>query len=152
MLTVTRRILVSAPRDSVQLYLSDLQEIAKYEPKVDAIEVSGAEQGSSASVTGRFLGLPWRGTFRFEMTKDGGYRGVMVSGPLRRMECRMILRPVIGGTLVEHEEAYELPLLMRPLKSLMRRWLDATLDNELGFIKEGAEALNRRLHLQGLEA
>lgn len=152
MLTVTRRILVSAPRDSVQRYLSDLQEIAKYEPKVDVIEVSGAEQGSSASATGRFLGLPWRGTFRFEMTQDGGYRGVMVSGPLRRMECRMILRPVIGGTLVEHEEAYEFPLLMRPLKPLVRRWLDATLDNELGLIKEGAEALNRRLHLQALEA
>ena len=39
------------------------------------------------------------------MTRDGGYRGVMLDGPLRRMECRVLLRPVIGGTFVEHEEA-----------------------------------------------
>lgn len=152
MLSVSRRILVSAPRDSVQKYLSDLREIAKYEPKVDAIEVSGADEVSEASATGHFLGLPWRGTFRFERTKDGGYRGVMVNGPLRRMECRVILHPVIGGTLVEHDEAYELPFFLKPLKPLVRRWLDHTLENELDFIKEGAEGLNRRLQLQGLDA
>lgn len=152
-LTVSRRVLVSAPRHSVQRYLSDLHEIAKYEPKVDAIEVAPSDNADrQASVAGRFLGLPWRGTFRFEMTRDGGYRGVMVQGPLRRMECRLLLRPVIGGTLVEHEEAYDIPFLLRPLKPFVRRWLDSTLESELGVIKEGAEALNRRLQLQGLEA
>jgi hypothetical protein len=150
MLSVTRRILISAPRDSVRRYLSDLREIAKYEPKVDAIELSS--EGDEASATGRFLGLPWRGTFRFEMTGDGGYRGVMLTGPLRRMECRIALRPVVGGTLIEHDELYELPILVRPLNSLIRRWLNATLESELDFIKEGAEALNRRLQLQGLDA
>jgi hypothetical protein len=150
MLSVSRRILISAPRDSVRKYLSDLREIAEYEPKVDAIELS--PEGKDAAVTGRFLGLPWRGTFRFEMTGDGGYRGVMVSGPLRRMECRIALRPVIGGTMIEHDEAYELPLLVRPLNSLIRRWLNSTLENELDSIKEGAEALNRRLQLKGLDA
>lgn len=149
MLSVSRKILVSAPRDSVQKYLSDLREIAKYEPKVDAIEF--ASEGE-AQASGRFLGLPWRGTFRFEMTRDGGYRGVMVNGPLRKMECRVLLRPVAGGTLVEHDEAYDLPFLMRPLKPLIRRWLDHTLESELDVIKEGAEALNRRLQLQRLDA
>ncbi|OGR95979.1 MAG: hypothetical protein A2V88_17180 [Elusimicrobia bacterium RBG_16_66_12] len=152
MLTVSRRILVSAPQGSVQRYLSDLQEIAKYEPKVDAIDVASTDAGQQASVSGRFLGLAWSGTFRFEMTRDGGYRGVMVDGPLRRMESRLLLRPVIGGTLVEHQQAYEIPLLLRPLKPFVSRWLDSTLENGLGFIKEGAEALNRRLQLQGLEA
>jgi hypothetical protein len=150
MLSVSRRILISAPRDSVRKYLSDLREIAEYEPKVDAIELSA--EGGDAAVKGRFLGLPWRGTFRFEMTNDGGYRGVMVSGPLRRMECRIALRPVIGGTMIEHDEAYELPLLVRPLNSIIRRWLNSTLENELDSIKEGAEALNRRLQLKGLDA
>ena len=150
MLSVSRRILVSAPRDSVRKYLSDLREIARYEPKVDAIEV--ASEGGAASARGRFLGLPWHGTFRFEMTNDGGYRGVMVTGPLRRMECRISLRPVIGGTVIEHDETYELPLLMRPLNSLIRRWLNSMLENELDSIKEGAESLNRRLHLQSLDA
>ena len=155
MLSVSRRILISAPRDSVRKYLSDLREIAKYEPKVNSIEVAPPAEGLAgreASAEGRFLGLPWHGTFRFEMTQDGGYRGVMVHGPLRRMECRIALRPVIGGTLIEHDETYELPLLVRPLNSLIKRWLNHTLENELDFIKEGAEALNRRLQLQGLDA
>jgi hypothetical protein len=152
MLSVSRRILVSAPRDSVQKYLSDLREIAKYEQKVDAIELTTGAEGVEASASGRFLGLPWRGTFRFEMTRDGGYRGVMVQGPLSRMESRIVLRPVIGGTLIEHDEIYDLPFFMRPLKSLVKRWLDHTLESELDFIKEGAEALNRRLQLQHLDA
>ena len=154
MLNVTRRILVSAPRDSVRRYLSDLREIANYEPKVSSIQIAEPAEGVSgqeASAEGRFLGLPWRGTFRFEMTSDGGYHGVMVHGPLRRMEMRMVLRPVIGGTVIEHDETYELPLLLRPLNAMIRRWLDKTLENELDFIKEGAEGLNRRLQLQRLD-
>jgi hypothetical protein len=152
MLTVSRRILISAPSGSVRRYLSDLREIAHYEPKVDAIQVETAGEGPQAAASGRFLGLPWRGTFRFEMTNDGGYRGVMVKGPLRKMECRITLRPVIGGTVVEHDEVYDLPFLMRPLQSVIRRWLDHTLESQLDVIKEGAEALNRRLQLQGLDS
>ena len=155
MLSVSRRILISAPRDSVRKYLSDLREIAKYEPKVNSISVAPQADGAAnreASVEGRFFGLPWHGTFRFEMTQDGGYRGVMIHGPLRRMECRIALRPVIGGTMIEHDEAYDLPLLMLPLNSMIRRWLNHTLESELDSIKEGAEALNRRLQLQGLDA
>lgn len=152
MLTVTRRILVSAPQDSVQRYLSDLREIAQYEPKVDAIDIASTGAGQEASVAGRFLGLPWKGTFRFEMTRDGGYRGVMVDGPLRRMESRLLLRPVIGGTIVQHEQAYSIPFILSPLKPLVRRWVDSTVESGLGHIKEGAEALNRRLQLQRLEA
>jgi hypothetical protein len=155
MLSVTRRILVSAPRDSVQKYLSDLRAIAKYEPKVSSIELSPAAEGVSgqeAAAQGRFFGLPWRGTFRFDMTTDGGYRGVMVRGPLRRMETRMVLRPVIGGTVIEHDEVYELPLYLRPLTAMIRRWLDKSLETELDFIKEGSEGLNRQLQLQRLDA
>jgi len=152
MLTVTRRVLISAPRDSVSRYLSDLREIARYEPKVDAIEIEAAPDGPQASAEGRFLGWPWRGKFLFEMTQDGGYRGVMVQGPLRRMECQVSLRPIVGGTIVEHREAYELPLFARPLQPLIRRWLRSTLESELDSIKEAAEALNRRLHLEKLDA
>ncbi|MFI5363714.1 MAG: SRPBCC family protein [Elusimicrobiota bacterium] len=154
MLSVSRRILVSAPRDSVQKYVSDLREIVKYEPKVDAIEVAAPAQGAAgpeATASGRFFGLPWHGTFRFRMTPDGGYHAVMISGPVRRMECRMILRPVIGGTVIEHDETYDLPLLLRPLTSMIRKWLQHTLESELDLIKEGAEGLNRRLQLQRLD-
>ena len=151
MLSVTQKILVSAPRDSVQKYLSDLSRLSSYERKVDAVKVEPRGEAPTVAASGRFFGLPWRGTFRFEMTKDGGYRGVMVNGPLRKMECRVLLRSVRGGTEVEHGEAYELPLLMKPLKPWIRRWLQQTLVSELDMIKEGAEALNRRLQLESIE-
>jgi hypothetical protein len=151
MLNVSRQILISAPRDSVMEYLRDLSQIAHYEEKVDAVELKPHEEGALVDASGRFLGLPWKGTFEVRYTKDGGYRGVMVSGPLRRMECVMTLRPVTGGTMLEHAEQYELPLLMRPISGFIRNWVNATLENELGFIKEGAEALNRRIQLDKLE-
>ena len=149
MLSVSRRILISAPHESVRSYLSDLGEIARYEPKVDSIALSAA--GESAEASGRFFGLPWRGTFRFEFAPDGGYRGVMLSGPLKRMECRMMIRPVNGGTVLEHDEEYELPFFLSPLRPLVRRWLVKTLETELDVIKERAEALNRRVQLQVLD-
>ncbi|MBI4060419.1 MAG: SRPBCC family protein [Elusimicrobia bacterium] len=149
MLNVNRRILISAPYESVRAYLRDLGEIARYEPKVDSIAVSPA--GESAEASGRFFGMPWRGTFRFEFAPDGGYRGVMLSGPLKRMECRVLLRPVNGGTILDHAEEYELPFFLKPFRPLVRRWLDQTLEAELDVIKERAEALNRRLQLQVLE-
>lgn len=151
MLSVYRRIMISAPRDSVQEYLRDLRQLADYEEKVESVELKPREDGATVDAQGRFLGLPWRGTFEFEYTRDGGYRGVMVSGPLRKMECRMTLRPVVGGTVLEHDERYELPLFLTPLSGFVRRWLDQTLESELGHIKEGAEALNRRLQLRKLE-
>lgn len=148
MLNVNRRVLISAPHESVKNYLADLSEIAKYEPKVDSFALSPA---GTAEAGGRFLGIPWRGSFRFEFTPDGGYRGVMVSGPLRKMECRVVLRPVNGGTVLEHEEDYDLPLLLRPLRPLVKRWLDSTLETELDVIKERAEALNRKVQLDVLD-
>ena len=150
MLNVNRRILISAPHESVRAYLSDLGEIARYEPKVDSIALSPA--GECAEASGRFFGMPWRGTFRFEFAPDGGYHGVMLTGPLRRMECRVMIRPVNGGTLLEHDEEYELPFFLRPLRSLVRRWLDHTLETELDVIKERAEALNRRVQHEVLES
>ncbi|UPT74745.1 MAG: SRPBCC family protein [Elusimicrobiota bacterium] len=150
MLSVNRRILISAPHESVRNYLADLGEIAQYEPKVDSFTLSPAGDGA-AEAGGRFLGIPWRGTFRFEFRPDGGYRGVMVSGPLRRMECRVMIRPVNGGTVLEHEEDYDLPLLLKPLRPLVKRWLDHTLETELDLIKERAEALNRKVQLDVLD-
>ena len=64
----------------------------------------------------------------------------------------MLIRPVTAGPLLEHDEEYDLPLFLRPLRPLVRRWLDKTLETELDVIKERAEALNRRIQLQVLDA
>lgn len=150
MLNANRRLLISAPYESVRSYLRDLGELPRYEPKVGVVMVSA--DGKSAEASGRFFGMPWHGTFRVDFMQDGGYRAVMQSGPLSLMEFRILIRPVNGGTMLEHDEKYELPIFLRPLSLLIRRWLDQTVETGLDVLKERAEALNRRLQLQVLES
>jgi hypothetical protein len=152
MITITRRRLVSAPRDSIQAYLSDLKSLATYDPKIGSVQVTEAADGLWVEATGRFMGLPWSGTLRFQLTKDGGYRGVLVQGPMKKAECWVSVRPVVGGTVVECGETYELPLILRPLSPLVRMWAKESMETRLDLVKEGAEALNRRLQLERLDA
>lgn len=151
MLAVSRQILVSAPKDSVELYLRDLKNLAVYEQKVDRVEVTQEETGGLVEVQGKFLGIPWRGSFRMDYTRDGGYRSEMVRGPIRRVVGGFHLRPVTGGTIVTHDEQYLFPALLRPLTFLLRGWLAHSLELELGVIKEGAERLHRKLQLERIE-
>lgn len=148
---LSRQILISAPKDSVQLYLRDLNNMAEYEHKVEKVEVAQEEQGGFVEVQGKFLGLPWRGAFKMEFTRDGGFRSEMVRGPLPKMAGAFHLRSVTGGTIVTRDEQYQFPALLRPLAFLFRGWITRSMDLELGVIKEGAERLNRRLQLKRIE-
>ena len=153
MISKSRRILISAPQDSVKLYLRELMNMATYEPRIESVQVLES-QGEEARVaaSGRFLVVPWSGEFDISFTRDGGYHCSMVSGPLRRMECVYHLRPVSGGTVLTHEEHYLFPVLLRPLAWAISSWLIRSIDLELGAIKEGAELLNRRIQLQRLQS
>ena len=148
MLTVTRQILVSAPKESVKLYLGDLARMAEYEKKIEKVELNG----SAVDVQGRFLGLKWRGSMTPEITADGGYRGEMFAGPLSRMTLGYHLRAVPGGTIITHEEQYQFSLPLRPFAFAFRNWVTQSMDKELGVIKEGAEALNRQIQLKKIES
>lgn len=153
MLNISRSILVSAPKESVALYLRDLQNVACYEKKVQRAEVSypDAESGF-VEVDGKFLGVPWKGAFKMEFTRDGGFRSEMVRGPLRKMTGGFHLRQVAGGTLVTHDEQYHFGLAGRALSPLFKGWLARSMELELGVIKEGAERLHRQLQLRQIES
>jgi vacuolar-type H+-ATPase subunit D/Vma8 len=110
MLTVNRRILISAPRESVESFLSAVPD-----------------QGLPRT-TGRVMGVT-----------------------LPRLERRTVLRPVNGGTVLEHGDGYRIPFFLAPLKPLLQNALDAELETELHALKEGAEALNRRIQLERIE-
>ena len=144
MLSLTRSILVSAPRERVSEYLRDLSRLSDYEQKVDHCSVTYPDaQTGMAEISGRYFGLPWRGVFKMEYTQDGGYRSEMVRGPFKRVTGGFHLRSVSGGTLLTHDEHYLLSLPFRFLTPVLRRWLKRTMDLELGVIKEGAEQLPR---------
>src|SRR5690349_528838 len=117
MLTLSRRILVSAPKESVRLYLRDLGKMAEYEQKVERVDqVSYPDSASGfVEVSGKFLGVPWHGAFKTEFTEDGGYRAEMVRGPLPHLVRDIQLRSVLGGTMVTHQEHYNFPRFLWPL-------------------------------------
>lgn len=153
MIQISKQVLISAPKDSVQMYLRDLQNMAEYEQKVEKVDVTYPNTESGlVEVQGHFLGLPWRGAFKMDFTQDGGFRSEMVRGPLKRMIGGYHLRSVAGGTVLTHDEQYHFPLLLRPITRFFRSWIARTIDLELGVIKEGAERLNRQLQLQKIEA
>lgn len=107
MLSVTRSILVSAPRERVSEYLRDINRLADYEQKVDRCSVSYPDKETAmAEVSGRYFGLPWKGSFRMVYTRDGGYQSEMVRGPFKRVTGGFTLRSVTGGTWLTHEEHY----------------------------------------------
>lgn len=153
MIHVSRRLLISAPRDSVRRYLRDLQNMAQYEPRVEGVQATYPDESSGrVELSGRFLGLPWRGSFQIQFRDDGGYVSEMVKGPLKRMTASFTLRPVSGGTLLTHEEQHHFPLPLGLFKPLLKKWIGSSIERELGVIKEGAERLHRQLQLKQIEA
>ena len=153
MLSVTRKILVSAPKEHVSEYLRDLSRLADYGQKVDSRTVAYTDPHSAvAEISGRCLGLPWRGSFRMKYTNDGGYRSDMIKGPpLKSAACGFHLRPVTGGTVLTHDEQYHLPSVLRPFRGFLERWLVRTMEVELAVIKEESERLHRRRMVEEID-
>ncbi|MBI4423157.1 MAG: SRPBCC family protein [Elusimicrobia bacterium] len=153
MLTINRSILISAPREHVSEYLRDISRLSDYEQKVDHCTVTYPDKGTAlAEVSGRYFGLPWRGSFKMSYTRDGGYHSEMLRGrPFKRATGGFQLRTVSGGTWITHEEQYHLPLTFRFLRPVVRRWLARTIEKELGVIKEGAERLHRQRLIEDIE-
>jgi hypothetical protein len=151
MLRISRRILISAPRDLVRRYLHDLENIPRYESKARALSATETGQaGARWAASGRFLGLPWRGEFQVEFTPDGGFRASMTRGPLQSMVSSFHLRSVSGGTMLTHEEHYGFRLPLRPLMRIFRPTLSHVMDRKLHVIKEGAEMVHRRCQLDAI--
>ena len=152
MLTVTRHILVSAPKEHVSEYLRDASRLADYEQKVDQCKVTYPDgETALAEVSGRYFGVPWSGSFKMVYTGDGGYQSEMLKGPFRKGLGGFELTKVAGGTRVMHLESYHLPLALKVLRPILRRWLVRSMDLELGIIKEGAEGLHRRRLLEDID-
>lgn len=143
--------MISAPRESVRLYLQDPRNLTQYESKISSLQVSGGEAGRfQAQGSGTFLGLPWTGAIDIELTADGGYRAEMAGGTTR-MTTVYQLRSVTGGTILRHEEHYHFGMLLRPVAALFRGAIGQSMELELRVIKEEAERVNRRIQLAKIE-
>jgi len=145
MLSVTRKIHIPVPQSKVAAYLRNVGNLAKYESKVETCIDSYPDSNTAiAEVRGRYLGLPWKGTFRIEFTSDGGFRSRMTHGPLKTMRGGFQLKVQNGGTLLTHYEQYFFPTFVRPFYLLIRRWLARNMDAELKIICSGSKDLCRK--------
>lgn len=143
--------MISAPRESVRLYIQDIRNISQYENKVSSVEVSGENGHFTASASGRFMGLPWKGSFAIRLNGDGGYVAELTAGSLRSMKTSYSLRSVQGGTILRHDESYHFGFLLHPVLSFFKGAFAHSMDLELHVIKEEAERVNRRLQLAKIE-
>ncbi len=152
MLTITSRITISAPKETVSRYLRELKNIPDYEPRIETAEVvSSSGEQSEVSAAGRFLGLAWKGNMKVTFTRDGGYQAESPLGSIARLEAAYRIHSVSGGTVLTHEEKFHFPFLIRPFMFVLQGAFLRAAEDELGFIKEGAELLARRLQLRDIE-
>ncbi|MCW5968655.1 MAG: hypothetical protein KIT57_09085 [Blastocatellales bacterium] len=130
---ITDDILVDAlPKHAVAV-IKDLKWLAHYEPKVDSVRIEPKTQMcGSYTACGRFAGLPWRGSFSYEM-RPHGFHSKMISGPWgvqvsggfvvrsnEQCRCRVI-----------HYERYQLSWWLWPLVFLLRLYLKRAMKDEL---------------------
>ncbi|MBI5209334.1 MAG: hypothetical protein HY927_05100 [Elusimicrobia bacterium] len=153
MIRVASHVLISAPKDRVSRYLRDLRHLPAYDKKFAEVSIGRHDvESADLSAFGAFLGFKWKGSFRVEFPKDGGFHCEVPFGRLGRMAASYCLRPVVGGTVLTHEEVFHTALFLRPLLLLGRSWLAQALEAELWVIKEGAERLDRQIKLKEIES
>jgi len=131
--TEVGQLRVAAPAEAALAVLWDIRSIASYEPKVRSATVSpsGARNGTFFA-RGSFTGLPWSGTFTYQLTRSGFYS---------RMKPGALGLQVQGGffvasasacqCVITHYERYECPCWLSPLTVPARSYLRRAIKEEL---------------------
>ncbi|MBI4676616.1 MAG: SRPBCC family protein [Elusimicrobia bacterium] len=152
MVRISSQMLISAPKDRVSRYLRDLRHLPEYDKKVAEVAVCRQDAETvEVAASGAFLGRKWKDTSVVRFTKDGGYECQFVLGRLTRMSVAYQLKPVVGGTVLFHEEGFDVAVVLKPVLLAARAWLHQALEWELRVIKEGAERLDRQIKLKEIE-
>ncbi|MFA6316933.1 MAG: SRPBCC family protein [Elusimicrobiota bacterium] len=153
MIRISSQLLVSAPKDRVSAYLRDLRHIPEYDKKVSEVVVLRQDRESAeVAAVGTFLGRKWKDTVTILFSKDGGYECSVNVGRLTTMKSVYHLSPVTGGTLLGHEEVYDVSVLLKPVLLAARGWFRQALEAEMRVIKEGAQAVDRQLKLKEIDS
>ncbi len=153
MVSISRRIMLSARKPTVRLYLRELKNMALYEPRIDSIDPGHERDGEvPVSASGRVWGKSWSGEFPVVFDRDGGLFCELPIWPLSRIANSYRLREVTGGTVLTHEEGYGIPMILAPIIFLLKGWLARGMEKKLWCIKEGAERLERQIQLRAIES
>lgn len=131
--TEVGKITVEVSAEKALAVLWDIKSIARYEPKVDsALVIPGTQTEGTYLARGRFAGIPWSGTFTYELNHHGFYSemkrgafGVKVQGGF------VVIAESLDKCLITHYERYEFPSWLSPLSLFVRLYLRRAMEKEL---------------------
>lgn len=145
--------MLSARKETVGLYLRELKNMPAYESKVDTVDSGELGDGEVRVTAGGNLGFKtWNAEFAVVFNRDGGYHCDIPIAPLCTLGLSYDIREVTGGTVVEHEERYRVPILLMPVLFILKSFIARAMEKKLWAIKEGAEKLERLLYLRNIES
>ena len=162
--TAVGKIAVEASAENALAVLWDIKSIACYEPKVDsALVTPGTQKQGTYFARGHFAGLPWSGTFTYELNHHGFYSemkrgafGVKVQGGF------VVTSESLDKCLITHYERYEFPYWLAPLSLIVRLYLHRAMKKELSnlaqliqqtvrpCLTEGVKLYKRLTHIERL--
>ncbi|MBI3543944.1 MAG: SRPBCC family protein [Deltaproteobacteria bacterium] len=130
---VTHQISVPVTEAKALDFLWNLNNLAKYEPKVTSAKATAATaKTGSYRVRGFFAGVPWGGRFDFTLNERGFTSestklpfGLKVSGGF------VVQAETKKRCLISHHEEYELPRLLSPLAPFLKVYLEAAIRREM---------------------
>lgn len=131
--TEVGKIAVAVSAEQALAVLWAIKFIECYEPKVDAVFVLPATQNKGTYFArGHFAGIPWSGTFTYELNQHGFYSemkrgvfGVKVQGGF------VVTAASLGQCLITHYERYEFPAWLSPFSLFVRFYLHRAMKQEL---------------------
>jgi hypothetical protein len=131
---VTVERAISAPREQVLPAVQHIQNIECTEVKADEVVVTPLDASrGSYRVRGHFAGVPWRGQFFYELNPDG-FHSTNAARPGRAPSISggfVVKSAGAGACRVTHYEDYQLPVVLRPMRPLIRIYLRWSMRREL---------------------
>lgn len=131
--SVIGKIGVSLPAEKVLAVVWDLNNVALYEPKVDAVQIEPeAGKKGTYSVEGHFGGIPWGGVFSYDLN-GRGFHSEMIQGPSGvRFNGGFVVAPERQDqSTITHYERYQFPPWLSPLVPIIRLYLVWAMRKEL---------------------
>jgi hypothetical protein len=132
-ITVTGNIVTNISQTTTKDFLLNINHIGDFEPKISSIQTTPQTPNTGTyKAHGKFLWLPWSGTFIYE-TNDHGFHSEMVEGTLaNNMEGGFkVSAGQNNSCTITHYESYTLPNWTRILSPILKSYLHKAMDKEL---------------------
>lgn len=130
---ITGKVVIHAKTEQAKEFMLNINNIGNYEPKVNSI-LTTSKSNSAGTYTshGKFLGLPWSGTFSYSINPDG-FHSEMTEGMLaNNMNGGFIIIESGNNTcIIKHYENYQFPKWALILKPILKIYLQTAMREEL---------------------